>query len=317
MRTSLSYPSWLLGTGLLVSASACGGGGGSSSGFESSSGTASSSGTPSSSGDLSSSSGASGATSDGCSDAAKLVYVVSNENDLYSFKPDSLQFTRIGTLDCRAGGFATPNSMAVDRTGTAWVNYSDGSLFKVSTKDATCQSTSFQPLQHQFERFGMAFSANGAGSKEETLFVVGITGTTGAANDGQGLGKIDLGTFKLDLVGDFSGSLRREGAELTGTGDGKLYGFYTTVPANLAEIAKDTAATPSPRTLNGVQTGSAWAFSFWGGDFWFYTAAAGETSKVTRLKTATDNSISVVKSNLGFMIVGAGVSTCAPTTPPK
>lgn len=317
MRNSRSLPLRLLGAALLVSVAACGGGGGSSSGFESSSGTASSSGAPSSSGDISSSSGASGAASDGCSDAAKLVYVVSNENDLYSFKPDTLQFTRIGALNCRAGGLATPNSMAVDRTGTAWVNYSDGSLFKVSTKDATCQSTPFQPLQHQFERFGMAFSANGPGAKEETLFVVGITGTTGSANDGQGLGKIDLGTFKLDLVGDFSGSLRRKGAELTGTGDGKLYGFYTTVPANLAEIAKDTAATPSPRTLTGVQTGSAWAFSFWGGDFWFYTAAAGETSKVTRLKTATDNSISVVKSNLGFMIVGAGVSTCAPTTPPK
>ena len=33
---------------------------------------------------------------------------------------------------------ATPNSMAVDRSGTAWVNYSDGRLFKVSTKDAKC-----------------------------------------------------------------------------------------------------------------------------------------------------------------------------------
>jgi hypothetical protein len=38
---------------------------------------------------------------------------------------------------------------------------------------------------------------------------------------------------------------------------------------------------------------------------------------VTRLKAATDNTLSVVKQQIGFRIVGAGVSTCAPTTPPK
>lgn len=251
----------------------------------------------------------------GCSDEAKLVYVVSAENDLYSFKPDALAFTKIGRLGCSAGA-ASPNSMAVDRQGTAWVNYSDGSLFKVSTKDASCTSTSFAPGQSDFDKFGMAFSSNAAGSSEETLFVAGLADPLfGGAS---GLAKIDLTSMKLSPIGDYSGALRGQGAELTGTGDAKLFGFYTTAPATLAEIEKASGATSGNKTLTGVTTGDAWAFSFWGGDFWFYTANNLQESSVTRYKKATDGSISVVMPKVGgFRIVGAGVSTCAPTTPPR
>lgn len=252
---------------------------------------------------------------DGCSDAAKLVYVVSAEFDLYSFDPKALAFTKIGRLDCPAGS-ATPNSMAVDRDGNAWVNYSDGGLFKVSTVDASCQATGFQKLQSGFQRFGMAFSANAAGAKDETLFVVGIDGV----DQGKGLAKIDLGTMKLATIGDFSGTLQGKGAELTGTGAGDLFGFFTTQPnATLAKIDKASGATSDDKTLTGVNTGSAWAFSFWGGDFWFYTAGSLDlSSKVTRYKKSGDGSISVVKQNVGgFRIVGAGVSTCAPLAPPS
>src|SRR5262245_59158675 len=35
-----------------------------------------------------------------CNDAAKLVYVVSEDKVLYSFAPDKLLFTKIGTLGC-------------------------------------------------------------------------------------------------------------------------------------------------------------------------------------------------------------------------
>jgi len=254
-----------------------------------------------------------GANNTDCSDAAKLVYVVSEENDLYSFQPADSTFKKIGPLDCSAGS-ASPNSMAVDRTGTAWVNYDDGNLFKVSTADAHCTSTSFKPKQHNFVKFGMAFSSNSAGSTDETLFVVGLDGL----GSGQGLAKIDLNTMVLDLIGDFTGTLKGKGAELTGTGDGKLYGFFTTNPnATLAEIDKGSGATPMMTSLKGVNTGLAWAFSFWGGDFWYYTSDGISPSTVTRQKTSSDGSIAVSVDDVGgFRIVGAGVSTCAPTTPP-
>lgn len=253
--------------------------------------------------------------SDGCSDEARFVYVVTHRNALYRFAPDKLAFTLVGDLACAAGS-ATPNSMAVDRSGTAWVNYTDGRLFKVSTKDASCESTSFEPNQFGFGRFGMAFASNAAGSEEETLFVSGLLGS----DRGVGLASIDLDTMKLTPIGDYDGPLAGFGAELTGTGDGKLYGFFTTSPrATLAEIDKSSAATSSRLALDGVNTGQAWAFSFWGGDVWFYTTPGDAPSSVTRLAKSEQDQISVVVDNVGDMgrIVGAGVSTCAPTTPPK
>lgn len=250
----------------------------------------------------------------GCSAATKLVYVVNDRNGLYRFAPDELTFTEVGTLKCPSGG-ATPNSMAVDRSGTAWINFSDGRLFKVSTEDASCEATAFEPRQHGFVRFGMAFAANAAGSDQETLFVSGILD----GNLGLGLASIDLGTLKLTPIGDYDGPLRGTGAELTGTGDGKLYGFFTTATATSAEIDKTTGATSNRTTLTGVNTGAAWAFSFWGGDFWFYTASGGAPSSVTRLATSDSGQITKAKDSVGEVgrIVGAGVSTCAPTAPPK
>ncbi len=252
---------------------------------------------------------------DGCTDAARLVYVLSAQNDLYSFTPNTATFQRIGTLECPTNGLATPNSMAIDREGTAWVNFSDGSLFKVSTANASCAATSFQPNQIGFLRFGMAFATDGDDSTNETLYVSGLAGAGG----GLGLGKIDLGTMKLTVLGDYTGNLARMGAELTGTGDGHLYGFFTTQPfATLAEIERSNGATSNDEALDGVQTGSAWAFSFWGGDFWFYTSEGTSPSRVTRLAKSGSGDISVVKGDVGgFRIVGAGVSTCAPTAPPK
>jgi hypothetical protein len=255
-----------------------------------------------------------GAGADGCSEAAKLVYVVSAENTLYSFQPAQLRFTPIGTLNCNAPG-QTPNSMAVARDGTAWVNYTDGRLYKVSTADASCQSTTFAARQRGFGvRFGMGFSSNQPGAKEETLFIADVEG-------GRGLASVDLASLTVSTVGNFPGALS-VGGELTGSGDARLWGFFTTRPqATFARIDKANAQTSDVQQLSGVSTGTHWAFSFWGGDFWFYTADTSlnpaATSNVTRMETQAGNRLSVVLRNIGFRIVGAGVSTCAPTTIPR
>lgn len=256
------------------------------------------------------------ASADGCAAEARLVYVVSQEDDLYSFTPNTMTFTKVGRLKCPTSGLATPNSMAIDRSGTAWINYTDGSLFKVSTKDASCAATGFEPGQGGFLKFGMAFATNGASTTEETLYIAGLEFLAGG---GKGFGKIDLKTMKVTMLGDYSGDLAGQGAELTGTGDGRLFGFFTTAPyATLAEIDKSKGATSRDKSLEGVSTGNAWAFSFWGGDFWFYTSDGVSPSQVTQLKASGNSEIAVAKKDVGgFRIVGAGVSTCAPITPPR
>jgi hypothetical protein len=257
-----------------------------------------------------------GAPAQDCPAGAQLVYVLSQENDLYSFTPNTGAFKKVGPLKCPAAKDAVPNSMAIDRQGIAWVNYDTGDLFRVSTVNASCQATGFKPNQAGFLKFGMAFATNGPDSTDETLYISGLTKEAGG---GKGLGKLDLKTMKVTMLGDYSGALGTRGAELTGTGDGRLFGFFATVPdATLARIDMAKAATSEDKPLTGVATGEAWAFSFWGGDFWFYTSDGDSPSKVTQLKTSGAGELAVAKESVGsFRIVGAGVSTCAPTAPPK
>jgi len=269
-------------------------------------------------------SGTGGSTGDGCSDAAKLVYVLSSDNDLYSFEPDQKKFTLIGPLSCPTG--MQPNSMAVDRNATAYINYVEGGssgdtagvLFKVSTTDASCEGAPTVSLPPDWFRMGMGFSTDGAGQSSETFFVTG----TAFDGSGPGLGRIDLGTNTLAPVGEFTGSLNGANAELTGTGDGRLFGFFTTTPVQVAEIDKASGAIVSAVPLPGVETPSFWAFSFWGGDFYLYTAPSqfqepNRTTNVTRYRPSDGSIDTAYMTNIGFRIVGAGVSTCAPLEPPE
>jgi hypothetical protein len=260
----------------------------------------------------------------GCSDAAKLIYVLSEENDLYSFRPDQKQFTLIGALGCQTS--MLPNSMAVDRDANAWVNYVEsdgfgdtaGGIFKVSTLDASCEPSSIS-LPDGWYRLGMGFSTDVAGGQAETLFV---TGTDSLGGFSPGLGRVDLASGSLSPIGDFTGALSGENAELTGNGDGRLFGFFTTTPVEVGEIEKTSGAILSDTALQGVETPFAWAFSFWGGDFYLYTAPdpiayPDRTSNVTRYRPSDGSIDTAYMTNIGFRIVGAGVSTCAPLAPPE
>ncbi len=255
-----------------------------------------------------------------CSEAAQLVYVLSDANELYSFRPNLRQFTRIGRLRCPTT--ASPNSMAIDRDAVAWVNYvesglgdSAGSLYRVSTTDASCSSASPVTLPRGWFRLGMGFSTASADDTTETLFVTATADPFGGPS--AGLGRMTGST--LTPVGPFSGALRGQSAELTGTGDGRLYGFFTTTPVQVAQIDKTTGSITDARPLPGVETPQAWAFTFWGGDFYLYTAPSalvGRTTNVTRYRPSDGSIDTGYMRDIGFRIVGAGVSTCAPIAPP-
>jgi hypothetical protein len=248
-----------------------------------------------------------------CPDSAKLVYVTTHENQLYSFDPPSLTFTPIGLMTCPgvgAGAFAF--SMAVDRAGSAWVLYDDGTIWKVSIKDASCQKTTFAQDQAGFHTFGMGFSTDASKGSAETLFVSDFLG--------KGLGYLDLTKLTLTAIGSFTSGLDGQNCELTGTGDGRLFGFFTTTPPQVAEIDKG-GGIGQVQALPTVSVGTDWAFSFWGGDFYLYTESnptglpQDDQSSVTRYRPS-DGSVVVVKPRVGFRINGAGVSTCAPTVAP-
>ncbi len=238
---------------------------------------------------------------DDCAEELKQIFVVTNDNELHRFAPTTKIFTKIGDLSCPAGAFATPFSMGVDRKGTAWVLYNDGKLFKVSTTDAKCAATSYAVGQSGFQTFGMSFARDGLG---ETLFV--------ADYNAKGLAKIDTTTLKLTFIGAFGTG--GGAGELTGRGDG-LFAFFNGSPPRVASLDKATGKVLTSKNLSGVTIGSGWAFAHWGGTFWLFHAPSG-SSQVTEYDFEKGTS-TVAKTGLGFVIVGAGVSTCAPTERPK
>ena len=261
---------------------------------------------------------ADGGKAEECAEETKDIFVLSEDNFLYSFHPPTLVFKSVGRLTCDTGG-ATPTSMAVDRFGVAYVRHTDGAIWKVDTRTLACERTAFEPRGdgEPFYKFGMGFSTSSKGGSNEQLFL--------SDSSGAGLAKLDTDTMKLVPVGPYTGALAGRTSELTGTGDGKLYGFFVAAPSQVAEISKGTGEIVDAKELQGVYAGNAWAFSFYGGDFYIYTSSegngggpprAGGGSDVTRYRPS-DGSVEVVKPKVGFKIVGAGVSTCAPTEGPR
>jgi len=239
-----------------------------------------------------------------CPDAAAtLIYLVSEGNDLMSFYPPTLTFKTIGSIACPNTNGTTPFSMGVDRKGVAFVVFQNGSLYKVSTLTAACLATSFaaHPMAG-FDEFGMGFAGDNI---SDQLYIAG-SGTPSA-----GLATIDTMTFKFSFIAKFSPDLNR--TELTGTGDGRLFGWSpnpSTPGSTLTQIDRKTAQLIGANKLKIGDNSDAFAFAFWGGDFWIFTAPNGGPTTVTKYDPMTQSETTATTNNA--VIVGAGVSTCAP-----
>lgn len=182
-----------------------------------------------------------------CPDAGStLIYVIGAANDLYSFYPPTLTFTKIGTVACMTT--SSPFSMAVNRLGVAFSVFTpDDNLFQVSTANAACQSTTYTPNQMGFDMFGMGYASNPDGG--ESLYVIQVDFT----NPSMGLGTIDTTAFTFSFIGTFSPNLTPE-CELTGTGDGRLYalclpknGTGSTLARSIRPRRRSSARISSPR----------------------------------------------------------------------
>jgi len=240
-----------------------------------------------------------------CPDAGStLVYLITTQNVLMSFYPPTGGFTTIGTIQCPTYPQDSPFSMAVDRRGIAYVMFTSGQLFQVNTADASCQATAFSPpLTGGGPLGGMAFAANplDAGT-QETLYI--------DDDNVSALDTLDTSTFQLTTVAALDPVINQP--ELTGNGAGELFAFYKTdggVDSAIAQLDRLTAQIVGVAPLPGVSQGNAWAFAFWGGDFYTFTAPLSRAT-VQRYRPS-DGSVVTIAS-LADAVVGAGVSTCAP-----
>ncbi len=237
-----------------------------------------------------------------CPDAGStLVYLITEENVLLSFYPPTLGFKTIGKIACPTT--ATPFSMGVDRLGTAYSSFTNGNLFKISTANAACQPTTYAPDQQGFHTFCMGYAGQPDGG--DTLYVAQCSGTT----DSLGLGWIDTSLFKLTFIGPFQPPM--PSCELTGTADGRLFGFCInpTSGSTVVQIDPTNAHILAATPLQVGQPNDGFAFAFWGGVFWIFTTPGG-TSTVTRYDPVAHSETTM--TTYPGSIVGAGVSTCAP-----
>lgn len=229
---------------------------------------------------------------------------------LSAFDPETLTFEDLGVLRCPSS--SSPFSMAVARDNTALVLFGDGNIFRVDLDTLACSATGFQPNQQGFTTFGMGFVADAPGADAETLFIA--SGPNQAAGAPGFLGTIDVTTLRVRPLGRLP---MMDSPELTGTGQGELWGFTPNIAVPLvARIDKRNAAysnafqLPQLRSTSGPQ---AWAFAFWGGTFYLFLQRSSDQDSSTRVTRLDRVSGDVqIGQPTGREIVGAGVSSCAP-----
>ena len=137
---------------------------------------------------------------------------------------------------------------------------------------------------------------------------------SGGSDDVLLLVRVGPPSLALTLVGP----LATDGVpELTGTGDGRLFGFVNSgvqgesFTPELVELDPDSASVSSESALGTPTDPTGFAFAFWGGDFYFFTGTLDGDSTVAKLSSNGDfePTYAVLSQET---IVGAGASTCAP-----
>ncbi len=247
----------------------------------------------------------SGSGDDGCSGAAKQVYVIDADNTFSTFDPPTKAFTPLGTLACPvASSFAEPYSMGIDRNAVAWVLFNDGEVFHVDTTTLAC--THATSLTGNLQNFGMGFSTTMANGTDDKLFIAG--GTISAAADRTGnstLATFDTTTLQTTTVGTISGW-----PELTGTSEAQLWGYFPgdgTTHISQLDKTDGHVLQNLPETTIG-SSADAYAFAAYGGEFWVFSGPLADTA----VYEIDVNGTIMSTTHTTKTIVGAGVSTCAP-----
>ncbi|HNC96844.1 MAG TPA: hypothetical protein PKW90_12010, partial [Myxococcota bacterium] len=218
---------------------------------------------------------------------------------LYTFDPGSGSFTSLGRIDC--GTSQSPGSMAVSRDGVAYVRYADNRVYAVALDTLACTATSYSDRRSGFDSFGMGYATDSSNTWRDQLYVANADHL--AMMDSQSWAVTTLGTIPSQ-------------AELTGNAQGELWAILPLEhPAKLVELDKTNGRTLQTLPLPGfpsAQNIDTFAFATWNGDFYLFIRESGMGNHSDVYKVTGSGTLSKEVTNIGFDIVGAGVSTCAP-----
>ena len=244
-----------------------------------------------------------------CTQASAWIYTIDQRGTLSTFDPLTLTYTDLGKLTCPDS--TSPISMAIDQSAIAWVEYSSGNLYRVDVTDPTltCTATGYQPGS-QISTFGMGFLFEPT-TGLDTLYIAGNASFPSYPST---LGTIDFPGMAMTEVAP----LAFGGPELTGTGDGQLWGFalgFSSADglATLANIDPATGHVLESFSLPQITSYGAFAVKFWGGSLWLFVGSdVYQVDRASGALTAPTIVNPHGPDGQPRSIVGAGVSTCAP-----
>jgi hypothetical protein len=237
---------------------------------------------------------------DDCTDTDDLVYVLSRDDaKLYTFSPTALSFSLVGTVDC--GTSQAPGSMAVSRDGLAYLRYADNAVYELDLTTMRCSSTPYSDRSTGFDSFGMGYATDSADTWRDQLYVA----------NARNLAVLNPNTGKLTTVGRMPSQ-----SELTGNADGELWAILPLEsPAELMQLDLTTGAEldsiamksfPNPGNID------TFAFATWDGNFYVFVREYGMGNSTDVYEVTRAGKMTKVLADVGFDVVGAGVSTCAP-----
>ena len=236
-----------------------------------------------------------------CTEVGQYIYTVDHDGRFSRFDPLTLAYVDVAPLRCPTT--STPFSMNLDQSGIAWIIFADAQLFRVDATTGACSATAYQPNQLGFSTYGMG-STFDSRTGVDTLFLA----------TSSMLGTLAFPSLTVTRVGSFP----LASAELTGTGDGQLWAFDPPqgTPAVLARLDPSNARVLEQYSLPNITSVGGWAIKFFGGAFYIFIGS--DIWKVERSSldpTRPEPTIAPVRVLVtpGRDIVGAGVSTCAPT----
>jgi hypothetical protein len=236
---------------------------------------------------------------DDCTDSSDLIYTVDkNTQKMYLYDPENNAFSLLGSLPCDDWGWeGDPGSMSVSRDGYAYVRYSGGLLYEVDVTNLSCEEAGF--TSSSFGAFGMGYATHTNNTWQDQLYVA----------NSDSIASLDPQSGQMTTIGNMPSQ-----SELTGNAAGELWAFLPLEqPAQLAQIDKQTGNIIDSISLNSfsLENLDTFAFASWGGDFYLFVRLYGDSTKV--FKVDRNGTQTEVLSDTGLNIVGAGVSTCAPT----
>jgi hypothetical protein len=154
-------------------------------------------------------------------DPCECMYLLAENGDLLRFSPTMKGLSRVGHPSCPLGE-GGPRSMAVDRSGKAWIPALDGRIAEVNVHDASCTMTPFAAHQSGFAKLNLALAG-------PTLYAADDHGWGGDVAPSLGLATIDRTTWKLTPVHKSAARMH-----LAGTTAGALYAASPGVVETLA-----------------------------------------------------------------------------------